>query len=317
MINKPELDVAKLRKNIGNGVHRLRFGGISVPVCYRRGSNDIMVVIFHGAVDRKKRTIPRFQPLLPNLGDCHQLSIADPTLEIDPAIAAGWYIGGESMPLQADLPGLLKTFSTLSGVKKRLYLGGSSGGFAALYYSWSDPGSICIAVNPQVNLASYKLGKSAPTEYFAKKAWPCAGSFEAVSEQAVIDLSTIYAQRFDNMVIYLQSIGDLRHYGVQLPNICNIGLKSSKHFILNSGYWGIPHHGNSVPSKTYYPWVQAVVTAPWFDRQGILDTHHALTAKSASATDQTSPDNNKSVAMEDIRFADLLSHYHLRQTQGD
>lgn len=307
-----ELDLAALSKQPGNGVYRLRFGSISVPVRYQRGSNDTMIVIFHGAIDRKIRTIPRFQGLVPDSGGCCQLAIADPSLEFGTDISCGWYLGGEKLPLQTDLPKLILALSDLASVKKRIYLGGSAGGFAALFYSWADPGSVCITINPQINLSRY--GSNKRFESYLRGAWPGVGSLSKLARNVIIDASQIYTERFDNMVIYLQSVGDIAHYGRQLPEFCNIGLNKSEQFILNISYYGIPGHSNSIPSSFYYPWIRSVIAAPWFNRQAILDTHWALTNKVVAHTSLNKfTTDDKAINESDFRMADILRDYHLRQ----
>lgn len=309
MNSMPEIEVAALRKNISTGFHRLRFGRISVPIRYRRGTNDTMILIFHGAVDQKKREIPRYQTFLPDLEECHQLSIFDTSLELNSNLRSGWYIGGSSMPLQADLPEMLRVIFEISGAKRRIYVGGSSGGFAALYYSLVDVGSACVAVNPQTELASYR--PRAMGEYL-HYAWPGINSVKEID--AVTDLVSAYAKGFQNLVIYLQSVGDLYHYEIQMPRFCNVGLKNPEYFILNSGYWGVPGHSASIPAKDYYSWVKAVVAAPWLDRQAILDTHHLLTAKSVSSLPPSGAPETYPTAHEDLRLSTLLREYHLRQS---
>lgn len=311
MKNEKELDVTALRRNISTGFHRIRFGNISLPIRYRRGTNDTLIIFFHGAVDQSRHEIPRYQSFLPELEACHQLSISDPTLELDSRLKSGWYIGGADMPLQSDLPKMLQMLFGLSKVRQRLYLGGSSGGFAALYYSLMDPGSICVAVNPQTNLNLYI--PRVIDEYLGL-AWPGSASLSEIESQVVTDLPAAYAKGFDNLVIYLQSVGDLPHYGSQMPLFALAALERPKQFILNSGYWGVPDHSNYVPSKDYYPWVKAVVASPWFDRQAILETHHSMTGirSSPSGNLEGSP-RNLVISLADIRFADLLRDYHLRQ----
>lgn len=316
MTYENELDVTALRRNISKGFHRIRFGDISVPIKYLRGTNDTVIIIFHGAFDQSKHQLPRYQSFLPELGACHQISISDPTQKLDPTITTGWYLGGASMPLQAELPSLLQALFHLSGAKKRIYLGGSSGGFAALYYSLMDPGSICVAVNPQTNLETYQT-RQKPVENYLKYAWGDGKSIEEIGKQVVVNLPIAYTKGFDNMVIYLQSVGDLRHYGSQMPPFAQAALEQPKQFILNSGYWGVPDHSNSVPSKDYYPWVKAVVAAPWFDRQAILETHHDMIGvRSSPVSNPESSPRNMVTSPSDIRFADLLRDHQLRQQTG-
>jgi len=308
----PELDVASLPEDFASGVYRLRFGAITVPVKFRRGTGDILVVVFHGSVDRSKRLIPHYQSLLTELDACHQLSVADPTLELHPEMSAGWYLGGAELPLEAGFPGLIACLSERLAVWRRIYTGGSSGGFAALNFSRHDPGSVCIAVNPQTDLATYH-GKAAERQL--RRVWPDAVSIAEIGKLVTINLSTAYAGGFDNLVIYLQSLGDLRHYGTQMATFSTVGLQRPEQFILHCGYWGIPGHSGSIPLKAYRAWVRAVVAAPWFDRQGIIDSHYALTARPEDTTPHPRAvrPGHSTANPRDLRIVALLRAHHLSQ----
>lgn len=306
----PELDVASLPEDLASGVYRLRFGPITVRVKYRRGTGDILVVVFHGAVDRSKRRIPHYQNLQTELYACHQLSVADPTLELHPEMAAGWYLGGAEMPLEAGFPCLIACLSERLAVWRRIYIGASSGGFAALNFSRHDPGSVCIAVNPQTDLAMYK-----PAERQLLLAYPNVGLITEIGKQATINLSAAYGGGFDNLVIYLQSFGDLRHYGTQMLPFSTVGLQRPEQFILHCGYWGIPGHSGSIPLKAWLSWIKALVSAPWFDRQGILDAHHALTARPPDTTPapRAARPGHSTANSRDHRLVALLRAHHLSQ----
>lgn len=315
MTEEIELDIDSFKGSIiKSGFYRLRSGQVSLPISYHRGTNDTLILFFHGAVDQSKRIIPKYQSFLPDLLHCHQLSISDPTLEIHPSIRSGWYIGGENMPLQAELPIILKYLFEAIGLQRRIYVGGSSGGFAALYYSLVDLESICVAVNPQTNLSTYL--RSATSSYL-DLAWNGARSFGEIDDSVFTNLIVAYGKGFKNMVIYLQSAGDIRHYKTQMSDFCQVGLKSPEQFILNCGYWGIPNHSNSVPSQEYYRWVKAAVTAPWFDRQAILDTYHVLSTQitplSAKILDKKCNAENS----RDLKLVEMLRDWHLRQPMKD
>ena len=313
---EPELDVVALPEGLETGFYRLRFGSIVLPVQYRRGTGNILLVIFHGAVDRSRNEIPKYERQLPGLDSCHQLSVADPTLALHPEMVASWYLGAAEMPLEAEFPRLIAHLSARLGLRKLIYMGGSSGGFAALNFSLRDPGSVCIAVNPQTDLSKYH---SNAAERQLLRVWPDASSLAEIGSRVTLDLPTAYAKGFDNLVIYLQSIGDLRHYGTQMPAFCEAGLKRPDRFILHCGYWGIPGHSGSIPGKAYSAWVKAVVTAPWLDRQAILDAHHVLTALPRQPDNGSTPPSlvrpgHAMASPTDLRRSDLLREHILRQS---
>jgi hypothetical protein len=205
------------------------------------------------------------------MDECHQLTFADPTLELHPDMVAGWYLGGEGMYLQSEFPRLIKCLSEHLGVQRRIYTGGSAGGFASLYYSLRDPGCACVVVNPLTNLFSYKN-----SERQLRLIWPAIGTINEIGKRVTIDLPAAYDLGFENLIIYLQSNGDLLHYGKQMRQFCEIGLKSPEKFILHIGYWGVPSHSDSVPINEYRLWVKAVSKSSWLNRQSILDVYHSL-----------------------------------------
>jgi hypothetical protein len=269
-----------------------------------------MIIIFHGAINQKIRKIPYFPPHLPALLDCHQLSVADPTLALNGNLAAGWYIGGENLPLQATMPAVIESISKLFGVGRRIYLGGSAGGFAALYYSALDSGSICIAVNPQTNLLRYRREA---TDVYRKYAWPKTRTLAEIGESVVLDLPSFYAKGFDNLVIYLQSSGDMAHFAGQMPELFNVAIRKRDNIILDCGYRGVPGHSNSIPPKYYYPWVKSAVASNWSDRQDILDTHFALTNIELKVEERKSIEVCNNISESDIQLADRLRDYQLRK----
>lgn len=305
-------DLSEDLRKLGNGFQRLSYEDTSVSVRYKRGTGSTLVVIFHGAVDQKTRSIPHHQSLLPGIDEAHQLSISDPTLELHSDIMSGWYLGGENSLLQGALSKMISRVSRLIGAHKRIYVGGSSGGFAALYYSWADPGSACVAVNPQVNLNAY-LPKA--TDIYLKNAWKNAKTLADIDGVCDIDVSLLYRKSFHSTVIYIQSAGDNRHFSEQLSEFIDVGLKHPDKFILNTGYWGIPGHSGSAPPSSYYPWVKSLTAAEDFDKQKILDAYHIISESSKTRPlAVASPKGDKALDPDDIKMADYLRDYHLRSS---
>ncbi len=295
-----------------SGKYSLTDGTNSVPVRYKKGTGDVLVVIFHGAMDRATRTIPRFQSFIPETGSAHQLSIADETLSVSDDLAAAWYAGSEDFAFQSILPDLLKAFAKRIGTPRRIYVGGSSGGYAALYYSWADENSLCVAVNPQTKIEDYipRVKK----KYF-DRAWPNATSLDEIKQQCEIDLSTLYAKSFDNTVIYVQSTGDMRHFSSQMPPFLTAALQKPEKFILQCSYWGIPNHSLSVPPAFYYNWVKAAILSPTWDRQKLLDTYYTLTTQSqpaAASQPAGKPKPAHSYDPQDIERANFLRDQQLQ-----
>jgi hypothetical protein len=237
------------------------------------------------------------------------LTIADTTLEYDTDLSVGWYLGGHDMPLQAILPKFFKSFSDNLNLFNRIYVGGSAGGFASLFYSFQDELSACIAVNPQIDILKYN--KTSINKYL-KAAWPNNSSFESISNYVVLDLSVIYNTNFKNFIIYLQSAGDMHHFGVHLSKLMHASRNSTNNFILNSGYWGIPGHSSSVPRFVLLSWLRALISASWRDRQDILDLYNKIASPHLGQSDSVR--NSKDIFLtSDLLMANSLANFHLNQ----
>jgi hypothetical protein len=307
------LDISDVGKELSDGYYSVRYKDIKVPIAYRRGSENSMLLDFHGAINRDRFNIPKFQAYKTGLGGAYQLRIADSTLELGDRLRMGWYIGGEKMPFQLQLAELLQIFFDKLNINRRIYFGGSAGGFAALYFSFLDNGSACVVVNPQVNL--HKYSRRAVGD-FIRTAWPSASSLSDIEDRVVVDLPKLYQNGFSNHVVYLQSVGDTRHFEQQLPLFCRVGFRNPSNFILQCSYWGVPAHGNSVPHHAWDPWLQSLLSASSLDRQELLDTYYFLSNKvNPIEGGKNLPSGNGMLVGEDFQLADLLRNYHLRHPQ--
>lgn len=312
------IDVSSPLPPMADGYYNLNSDGVTIPVSYKAGKNNTMIILFHGAVDRSAHTLPRFQGPIPGMGGRHQLSISDPTLALDDSLSLGWFSGGRDAPVQSAITKAIARVSRHVRAGRRVYVGGSAGGFAALYYSWRDPGSICIAVNPQIALDSYYPN---PARNYLEKAWPGARSFSDIAGKADLNLAECYSKRFDNLVIYMQSCGDAHHFSEHFSAFVDVGLKNSDKFILDSGYWGIPGHAMSVPTAAYHPWVRAAVVSPAITKDSILETYHTVTssappAPAAAPKAAAQSAAGTAVSDADLRLARMLRDFHLAEARG-
>lgn len=296
-----------------SGDYNLTDGTHNIPIKYKKGESSDLVILFHGAIDRKIRKIPKFQTLLPLGSSAHQISIFDATLTINDTLQAAWYAGSENFALQTILPNLITALSKRIGVTRRIYVGGSSGGFAALFYSWADRNSLCITINPQTTIERYI--PRVKNAYF-DSAWPCAAAVAEIEEKCTIDLPSLYKDGFENTVIYLQSAGDMRHFSEQMPPFLVAALQYPERFILECSYWGIPNHSASIPPKHYLSWVKAAILSSTWGRQELLDTYHTLVGQDGD-TETTPPyqktQSNSGHDTRDIKRADLLRDQQLRR----
>jgi pimeloyl-ACP methyl ester carboxylesterase len=220
-----------------------------------------MLVNFHGAVDRKTRTLPVFINFLPGLaGLAHQVSIADPSVLDDGATNIAWYAGDAGFDAQAVLPAMFASLADELGADRTLYFGTSGGGFAALYYAHQHPNSFAVAGNPQVAIERYHLGHA--IRRYREQYWPDLGQDAPLTDVTCADLAPLYAKGFDNTVIYVQSIGDRMHFENQMMHfvagLAQAGMRDR--FLLHSDFWGKMGH---IPApRDYLRWIQAVCTSP-------------------------------------------------------
>lgn len=240
------------------------FGKLLVRARLRRGAGETLVVNLHGAI------APELQPFFPGFWGCsaHQLSVSDPVAAGSSSLTTGWYLGveGESLP-----PQLLQKISEIGqelGAPRRVYVGGSAGGFAALVLAGLDPGSVAVSVSPQTNLARYGgTGvQSLILECFASEA-------ELPPEANLLDW---LPKRWESNAVILASSGDVEHlYGHVLPLIMALKPEQRRTIILEVSYSGVyGHKGGSVPTSRVESWVRAVLESPRFVPEQILSQFH-------------------------------------------
>lgn len=306
-------DLGNPDKPLTEGQREVMIGTIRVPLDVRVGQGETLVVLFHGGMKRDKRPFPFFQPFFPVVA--HQMAISDPTMFADPSMPTGWYIGSEGEDLPRHLSALIRNEAARLGCARRIYIGGSAGGFAALMYARLDPGSIAIAANPQTRLQSYFIPSG--VELFRRACWPSADSVAALARIAPIDVCAQYAQGFDNHVIYIQSAGDHDHVqGQMAPFLAAIDAAHADRAVFDVGYWGIPGHSGSAPPRAWLPWLRAALATPEVTSAALLETRHALAEQAATAPARPARPDPAAPDPADIRRADLLRNLELAKARG-
>ncbi len=140
--------------------------------------------------------------------DATRISISDPTMYLNDRLGLAWYAGSPSFKFQNTITSIVKHIGNyLKG--KIVHTGGSGGGFAALYYSKINKGSLAIPFNPQVNFLDYEVNA---VKHYLKSTIGTTDIEEAkrnLSKDIIHDLRTIYSPNdVNNYVIYLQNIHD-------------------------------------------------------------------------------------------------------------
>lgn len=143
-----------------------------------------------------------------------RLSISDPSLQLNDELTLSWYIGNSNQPLlQEVLDGIVQKFATDWAAPRAIFFGGSGGGFATLRATFSNPGSIGVAFNPQTDIERYHRGHR---ERFYKYCWN--DEPEAIPEDVVTSTVEQYASGpFQGKLLYIQNNTDILHTSRHLP----------------------------------------------------------------------------------------------------
>lgn len=276
---------------------------------YRGGRGKRLVVLFHPAQPAYADNRPYFLPFLDVASP--QISITDPTLEGRDELPAGWYLGGHNENVQGCINRIVTEFGIFIGCSERIYVGGSSGGFASLLYSSLDPNSVAISACPQIDLDTYD---NSTVRKFRSICYPEARPEASIKELTAVDLIKSYSKDLENSAIIIVSPGDYAHLFNQIAHLLTaVKPKRWRNILLDVEYHGIPNHSGSIPPKVYMKWVRAAIASPSLIASDIMATHHEM--KQTTPTENpASPSNVKEVTIHesDLRMAELLRDYQLR-----
>ncbi len=250
-------------------------GGV-VPLNFRRGNTDTLLINFHGAVDKTKRTLPVFPPHFPfGAPQPHQLAISDPTMLLPGEFGIGWYAGHEGFDTQAAVQHIVRECAQLlGGAPQLIFTGGSAGGFAALEASWHFNDSYAVVAGAQTNLDRY--GPSRLPGY-RKAAWPGLDPASPLQDVTCANLCKLYTNPLRNNVVALYSAGDRGHVDRHMLPFAGIMARHrSERFVLECGYWGIEGHSGAVPPMMLTDWLRAIVFNPGMAPTALLPAVHDM-----------------------------------------
>lgn len=198
-------------KCLRDGLHTIYGFRFPLDVHLQIRPGQPLVIWFHGATPPHRRIqLPFFQGLgisesLPS----SIMSISDPTLYASRALRIAWFAGSRDFPLQTILLKVIAEMLLRCSPSRTILAGGSSGGFAALYYSRFLSDSLTLVWNPQTNILAYDPGLVAR---YGRTAFGFRGIDETrrrLSKYIHCDLTT--TQRYtlhDPPVIYMQNRTD-------------------------------------------------------------------------------------------------------------
>ncbi len=156
----PEGHVARLAIPTGRD-------GITLDLLFVRRSSSTIITSFHGALDRARYQLPRFERLTTLLQYPHSLIlVADPTLHLGENFQLGWYTGWDEYDAQSAIARILHDVASAWASERVIHTGSSGGGFAALQLGALMPGTEVIAYNAQTAIHHYLAGG---TSYSAQR----------------------------------------------------------------------------------------------------------------------------------------------------
>lgn len=303
-------------KNKARGI--INFEGVNIPIEFTPSlavSNNI-IYKFHGAVDRSdaKRALPVFTPSHTDLRHkWNQVSICDPMLILYENLSISWYIGCKNINLQDIFPKLFSEINRFFMQNKVVYFGGSSGGFAALFYSARDAGSVAVVLNPQSKLENFYTGL---VKSYLKTCWD-TDDLNNLNKKITHDVSKLYNNRQGNTVVYMQNGADLHHLHRHFePFIASVGTRVEasnrgvSDLISEVAFWGKKGHSTTPPSA-YLPWLDAIESAVNSSPEAILQARadHIAQERKMRTAPAAPAQTPKGFAENDLVLADAIAKW--------
>lgn len=198
--------------------------GINLETLLVNKQSDVLLVSFHGAITRKKIILPMFERLT-SFGQLeHNLMlVSDPTLRLADNLELSWYTGWENLDLRPIIAEWATKAAEATNAKQIIFYGGSGGGFASLQMSAHTPGSIAIAMNPQIEINGYKVEgiHLGPLRRYVRVVWPhlspvpirelddTHGWHSTLGDR--VSAAQLYSKPVDNRVLFVQNRNDHSH----------------------------------------------------------------------------------------------------------
>lgn len=224
-----------LDSRLQEGIQVVPFGQSTLELLVENRQSTTTLVLFHAAIDPRKTTLPVFigQQLTSEI-DANLIFISEPALDLGAPI--GWFTGTTDCNLQNELvPVIAHIQDSLKTAQHLIFYGSSAGGFASLFYSYHFPGSLCIAANPQTDIAKYH---SKHIKIFNNRVW---GTEDINKVPAQTEICSLYSSGFPNYVAYLQNSDD----GLHVQHHCLPWARATKQFTERRkflvGDWGVGH----------------------------------------------------------------------------
>lgn len=168
-----------------------------------RGAN-VTLVTFHAALSPNTGEYPifsgsRFSEEL----EVNHLAFADPACGSAESLLTFWHMSTKRVDSQSIIPKIIEHSTSGDTSQNLIFFGSSAGGFAALNYSASFPGSLAFVMNPRIDLE----GLPHRFDSYAAVAYP-GWKPKAVSRKISTNMADHYSQQRKNTVVYLQNSQD-------------------------------------------------------------------------------------------------------------
>ncbi|WP_136017894.1 DUF6270 domain-containing protein [Arthrobacter silvisoli] len=178
----------------------------------QNNGSDTLLVVSHGALNREKYSLPRFEWLATLEGRPENLMfLADTALEPHNDLELAWFTGSAADDLTERYAELVKRAARQLGARKIVFMGGSGGGFASLALASKTPGSRALVFNPQTNIQRYWL-KS--VRNYVRRLFPEFASEKQLNRLGGrCELATAYgaSPQLEHQVLYVQNDDDPHH----------------------------------------------------------------------------------------------------------
>ncbi|MGO3862319.1 MAG: hypothetical protein ACTJIA_10560 [Halomonas sp.] len=210
------LDDFKSAETMPNGFSTIQAGEALIDISLNLIEGKPLCVFFNGAQERgEKFRLPAFsgKGISPK-GEVSRLSINDPALYFSPDISMGWYAGSRFYSTQkVIIPTIIDKIASVANSPRIIFVGGSSGGFASLYFSKKYENSIALVCNPQTNILRYHSGhvKRYLNYCFGLKDIDAVRKNSALMPGVTKNLCYYYKGCAENKIVYLQNLSDEHH----------------------------------------------------------------------------------------------------------
>lgn len=177
--------------------------------------SDLLVVSLHGATDRGKYPIPRFEWLKSLLKtEYSALYLSDPTLRISADLELAWYTGSADVDLYPILAEWACRAADAVGAKGIIFLGSSGGGLASLQVSTYIPGSMALPFSCQTSIANYLIGgtRMQTQQVYVETVMPHLAPGGSDSLRPDVDWAVPLGERTSALVRYSQPQPNFVHY---------------------------------------------------------------------------------------------------------